>query len=393
MTPIVRATVSGARNGRSASNAAGATFVELLVALAVFGGGLAMTAVAASFVLGVFEAEPAAADEQQRARAGLQVLIDDVARAGSGFYLDADGGPGVALPALVPDAVTLRTWAAAARPHTLTTLRARRETPQAELALAAPAGASTLVLQRPPACAPPTLCGFESGDDLLLAGPHGRTEIAQVRAVRPPLDLDLTAPLGSDWAAGAMVAAIVPHTYQRRADPATGLFQLVRSRGSGPATPVVDFVTRFDVEWWGSAASPTVRLAPDGTEDHASAGPLPPAPGVVGDGRWPAGENCAFGRDAAGLAVWRGRVLGAATAAPLAALGDGPWCPSPAAPTRWDADLVQVAEVKIVLGVAVASTLLRPPSGLGLSRGLVARPVPDLVLQTTVRPGRYAGGR
>lgn len=371
----------------------GATFVELLVALAVFGGGLAMTAVAASVVLGVFEAEPAAADEQQRARAGLQVLIDDVARAGGGFYLDADDGPGVALPALVPDTLTPGTWTAAARPHTLSTWHARRDTPQAALAGAAAAGSTTLVLQRPPGCGALSLCGFQAGDDLLLAGPHGRVEFAEVRSARPPLDLDLTRPLASDWPAGAVIAAIVPHSYRRQADPATGLFQLVRSRGPGPATPVVDFVTRFDVEWWGRVGRPGVHLAPDGTEDHASAGPLPPGPGVVADALWPSGENCAFARDAAGVPAWRGSLLGAATPAPLSALADGPWCPSPTAATRWDADLVQVAEVRIVLGVAVASTLLRPPSGLGLSRGMVARPVPDLVLQTTVRPGRDAGSR
>lgn len=377
----------------AADGAAGTTFVELLVALAILGGGLAMTAVAASFVLGAFEAEPAAADEQQRARAGLQVLIDDIARAGSGFYLDADDAPGVALPALVPDILASGAWAGAARPHTVSTWRARRDTPQARLALATPAGSTTLVLQRPPGCGAFSLCGFQAGDDLLLAAPHGRVEFVEVRAARPPLDLDLTRPLASDWPAGAVVGAIVPHSYRRQADPATGLFQLVRSRGTGPATPVIDFVTRFDVEWWGRAAGPAVRLAPDGTEDHASAGPLPPDLGVVADAVWPPGENCAFARDRAGVPSWRGRPLGAATAAPLAVLADGPWCPSPAAATRWDADLVQVAEVRIVLGVAVASTLLRPSSGLGLSRGIVARPVPDLVLQATVRPGRDAGSR
>lgn len=385
---------SVARPGPAAAiSAAGSTFIELLVALGVFSVGLAVTAVAASYVLGAFEAEPAAADVQQRERAGVQVLLDDISRAGSGFYLAADDGPGMAVPALLPDTPAAGVWVVTPRPHTITTWRARRDTPQAVIAVDAAAGTSIVTLTRPPSCAPLTQCGFQAGDDLLIAAPHGRFEVAGVRAVRPPLDLDLTAPLGGAWPAGAVVAAIVPHTYERRADAATGLFQLVRARAAGPATPVVDFVTRFDVEWWSPPSVPRVRAAPDGTDDHASAGALPPPPGVVADAAWPAGENCAFFRDRVDQPVWRGARFGGATPVPLGAFGDGPWCPSAAAPTRWDLDLAPIGEVRVVLGVAVASTLLRPPVGLGLARGIVARPVPDLVLQTTVRPGRHGGGQ
>lgn len=372
--------------------AMGATFVELLVALALLAIGMALTAVAASYVLGAFETEPAAADAQQRERAGLQVLIDDVSRAGSGFYLAADDGPGRALPAVLPDSPAPGAWAATGRPSTLSAWRARRDTPQAVLAADAPAGTSRLVLTRPPSCAPLALCGFQVGDDLLITSAHGRLEMAEVRAVRPPLDLELASPLAAAWPAGAVAAAIVPHTYTLRPDAATGLQQLVRARGSGPATPVVDFVTRFDVEWWGSLAAPSVGVAPDGTDDHASAGALPPPAGLAADPAWPPGENCAFLRNAAGTPTWRSVALGAMLPAPLTAFSDGPWCPSPSALIRWDADLAQVAEVRIVLGVAVASTLLRPPVGLGLARGIIARPVPDVVLQATVRPGRQGGG-
>lgn len=386
------ASALAARQRFLVSGACGTTFIELLVALAVLGLGIAVVAMAAAFVLGAFESEPAAADVQQRGRAGVHAIVDDLERAGSGFYASADDGPGAALPALLADRLASTGWVAAARPNTVTMWHARRDTPSAILDVTAFRGTSILHLRRPPSCAPATACGFQVGDDLLVAAPNGRIEVAEVAAIRPPLDLDLTAPLGTAWAPGAMVAVVVPHTYERRADPATGLFQIVRSRASGPATPVVDFVTRFDVEWWSDAAIPRVVVAPDGTEEYASNGALPPPPGVTADPSWPPGENCAFTRDPAGVPVWRGGALSAAGPLPLAALGDGPWCPSPAAASRWDLDLTRIARVRIVIGVAAAVAQLRPALGLGVTRRAGLRPVPDLVLESVVRPGRLGSG-
>ncbi|MEZ5418423.1 MAG: hypothetical protein R2708_13880 [Vicinamibacterales bacterium] len=49
-----------------------------------------------------------------------------------------------------------------------------------------------------------------------------------------------------------------------------------------------------------------------------------------------------------------------------------------------------MAEVRVVLAVAVASDALRAPASLGLRRP-GARLVPDLVLEGAMRPGRRAG--
>jgi hypothetical protein len=131
-------------------------------------------------------------------------------------------------------------------------------------------------------------------------------------------------------------------------------------------------------------------LAPDGTLEDATAGPRPPPAGTVADPAWPPGENCAFARDGVGLPVWR------SGAAPLtfASLSDGPWCPSAAAPSRWDLDLAQVARVRVTLGVAVASARLRPPASvlLGDGRG-GGRVVPDLTVVMDLVPGRRNGGQ
>ncbi len=369
----------------------GATFVELLVAMALLGLALGTVAMLATAVLAGFEADPAAADEQQRLRAGVAALVDDVQRAGSGFVQSPDLAPGTALPAVLPDVVAPGAWAVRAVPATLTTLAGRRGAAHATLRAPAVAGDTWLRLERPAFCAPVvTTCGFAGGDDVLLFDEHGRVALVTLRQVVPPLDLELAQPLGEAWRIGASVSVVVAHAYALRPDPATGLAQLVRSLGAGPANPVIDFVTRFDVEWQGAGGTPFVRVAPDGTVEDATAGPRPPPTGTMADPLWPAGENCAYARDGAGAPVWR------AGAAPvtLAALGDGPWCPSATAPSRWDVDLAQVARVRVTLGVAVASARLRPPASVLLGgRRSGTRLVPDLTVVMDLVPGRRNGGQ
>jgi len=372
----------------------GATLVELLVAIGLLALAMSVVAALAIPVLVAFDADPAAADAQQRARSLLHALIDDVQRAGSGFVQSTDDAPGLALPALLPDAVTAGAWAVQPRPGTLAAWHAPRGAAHGVVRAAVTAGAILVPLVRPPFCpaATPT-CGFAADDEVVIALPHGRFAIATIRQVHAPLDLELTTPLLEAWPAGALVSAIVAHTYQLRPDPSTGLAQIVRRLGSGPATPVIDFVRRFDVEWIVDSGAPRVQLAPDGSEEYASAAPRPPAVGVGVEPAWPPGENCAYFRDASGAAHWRGAAGGVEPAAVDAAmLADGPWCPSPAAPVRWDADLARVVEVRLVISVAVATATLRPAPGFGLARRPGARVVPDLVVETTVRPGRHGGG-
>ena len=232
-------------------------------------------------------------------------------------------------------------------------------------------------------------CGFAAGDDVMILETPGRFAIAAIRQVVLPLDLELSGPLAESWRAGASVSSIVAHAYGLRPDPVTGLGQLVRSLAAGPASPVIDFVTRFDIDWHAAGPAPMLRLAPDGTEEDATAGPRPPMPGAVSETAWPAGENCAYARDAAGAPVWR---AGAGPAS-LAAFSDGPWCPSAGAPSRWDVDLARVARVTVTLGVAVASARLRTPMSVLHGVGGGSRVVPDLIVVTDLIPGRRNGGQ
>ncbi len=368
----------------------GTSLVELLVAVALLGLALATVAMLATAVLAGFEADPAAADEQQRARSGANALIDDIQQAGSGFVQAADDGPGGGLLALAPDAVTAGGWPVRATPNTLTTLAGRRSAAHARLRAPAATGDVWLRLDRPAFCSAVSVtCGFAAGDDLLIFDRHGRFAVATIAQVAPPLDLELVSPLAEGWRTGAAVSAIVTHTYATRADPATGLLQLVRRLGAGPANPVIDFVTRFEVEWQVTGVAPFVRVAPDGTFEDATAGPRPPAAAALADPAWPPGENCAFARDGAGTPVWRG---GTSTGtASLADFSDGPWCPAATASSRWDVDLARVSRVTVRLSVAVASARLRPPVSV-LARPPGGRVVPDLTLEADVIPGRRNGG-
>jgi hypothetical protein len=377
------------------SDSAGLTLTELLVALALASTGLAALAALSSAVLAAFDADPAAAEQQQRGRATLAVLAADVARAGPGGAHAAGTPPGATTPAVMPDMLRAGPWSVGAHPSTLATIAAARTAAHARLATAVTAGESRLIVERPGFCSPasPT-CRFAAGDDVLLAGPHGAFALASVRAASPPLVLDLAAPLAQGWPAGTGVSVVTARGYALRPDAATGLQQIVRAHGPGPATALVDFVERFDVEWLLDGAAPSVRVAPDDTLEFASAGPLPPVAGEIGDPAWPAGENCLFARDAAGRIVSRLAPLGAgAVAVPLGRLADGPWCPSPAAPSRWDADLARVVGVRVRLDIAVASALLRLPTLAAPGDGSRARfrSVPRLTLTTVLAPGRAAG--
>ena len=379
-----------------AGAAAGTSVAELLVALGLASTGLAALAALSSALLAAFEADPAAAEQQQRARATMAVLVEDIARAGAAFIDGADTAPGGGSPAVLPDLLRAGAWAVGARSSTLAVISGARTAAHARLAAAVTAGESRLVLARPGFCSPasPT-CRFAAGDDVLLTGPHGAFALAGVQAASPPLVLDLTAPLAQGWPAGTGVSVVTARAYALRPDAGTGLQQIVRAHGPGPATALVDFVERFDVEWLLDGAAPAVRIAPDGTLEYATAGPRPPAAGETGDAAWPAGENCGFARDADGRPLSRLGALGAgAVAVPLSRLSDGPWCPSPAAPTRWDADLARVVGLRVRLDVAVATALLRAPLN-PLADGPRARwrEVPRLTLTSVLAPGRAAGPR
>jgi hypothetical protein len=80
-----------------------------------------------------------------------------------------------------------------------------------------------------------------------------------------------------------------------------------------------------------------------------------------------------------------------------AMLQDGPWCPGPAAPNRFDADMLRVRRVGVAMRVQVASADLRGPAGVLFTRGgtskASARLVPDQEISFDVTPRNLNLGR
>jgi hypothetical protein len=113
----------------------------------------------------------------------------------------------------------------------------------------------------------------------------------------------------------------------------------------------------------------------------------PPPPAGVDDALddWPAGENChAFRLD--GLPLPRQAALPAGAdglaALPVSLFTDGPWCPDGASLNRYDADLLRIRLVRMVIRIQAQSPAVR-----GLDASVFAAPgsgrdaarlVPDL---------------
>ncbi len=136
---------------------------------------------------------------------------------------------------------------------------------------------------------------------------------------------------GHAYAPGAFVAETQIRTYYLDA-PA---HQLRQYDGDATDTPVIDDVSGFSVEYFGTPDPP-----------HA---PMP----ILGT------ANCLYdtgGRLQPGLQVLASRTDGLATL-PLGLLSDGPWCGTGG--TQFDADLLRVRRVRVTLGVRDSSSTQR----------------------------------
>jgi hypothetical protein len=132
----------------------------------------------------------------------------------------------------------------------------------------------------------------------------------------------------------------------------------MRYDGAATDLPLVDDLTALGFEYYGDPAPPVLRRPlsdPDGP--WTSYGPKPPEAGID-DPETPSygpGENCLF-TVIDGATVGRPEMaqLGAGSALVLLderRLSDGPWCPDPAAPNRFDADLLRVRRVRVTFHV------------------------------------------
>jgi type II secretory pathway pseudopilin PulG len=193
---------------------------------------------------------------------------------------------------------------------------------------------------------------------------------------------------------------LVSATYWLKTDAATGTYQLMLNESTNNVDiPVVDHLVGLTFEYYGDPQPPMLRQPAD------PAGPWPttygPAPSMVAIPPFAAGENCVFvngGSTApqprlAGLAD-PGTSLVKLTSSQLA---DGPWCPSDADASRWDADLLRIRGVAVVVRVQAALSMLRGPTSVLFVHGGTSRSgnqwVPDQEIRFQVAPRNLNFGR
>jgi hypothetical protein len=391
-------------------NSGGHTMIELMVACAlllVIMGALALVAIPAH---DAFRVQPEAADLQQRMRVAVDALHRDLATAGAGFTVGPAPGP---LNFVAPPVLPYRFGVAGSgadapgsfRPDAISILALSSASVQCLTDQTLPAPTSPIPVRPVPGCPlGDPLCGFAPGMVALAASDHGTWDAFLVSSVLPGGGLLEHAGdrLSSNYAAGSAVGALQIRVYYLRTDPSTGTPQLTRSDGARSDLPICDHVVGLRFELFGAAAPPAlIRPAADPIGPWTSYGPRPPPIGVQDEATtWPPGENCVFSVSG-GQQVARLPSLTAAggTLARLdgSMLVDGPWCPDPNSPNRYDADLLRVRLVRVALRVEAASDLLRGRAGPwflrpGSSTG-AGRFLPDQLITFDVAPRNLTGGQ
>jgi prepilin-type N-terminal cleavage/methylation domain-containing protein len=377
----------------------GFTLVELIVAMAIT---LTITAATLSLVgpaHDAFQTQPETADLQQRARVGIDALQRDLLMAGAGMYAAGSVGP---LHQVLAPVMPYRAFGNSPdtargvffRTDAISLLFVPSTASQTRLAAPMTAGALDIVIENPatcPAASASQMCGFASGDQLLVFDRASEWGVFSVDRVGGGATMTLKGtPPARRFDVQANVTEARAVMYSLRADAASGAFQLVRADGFDPAQPVLDHIVKLEFRYFGEPEPPRV-LDEIEMPLRASYGPAPPPLEQPLPG-WPAGENCTFAL-ADGRYQTRLTTIGSpGTLVEIAPtlLTDGPWCPDAGAPNRFDADLLRIRRVRFTIRVQTALQSLRGPAGVLFTNGGLARAggryVPDLEIELDVTP-------
>jgi len=382
----------------------GFSVIELLLAsvitLIVVAGAFELVAPAQR----MFQAQPEAADMQQRMRVATDSLRRDLVMAGAGTYAGPALGPlNDSLAPIMP----LRAFGDAPdqarntffRSDAISFLYVPSTPSQTRLSTGLAPGALDPVIETPPNCPSTTsqqVCGFASGDRVLLVDASGDWDLYSVdQVINGAMTLlHRGSPSTASYPAGSTVSEVRAGSYFLKSDVTAGTYQLMRHDGWTTELPVVDEVVALEFRYFGVAQMPQLTgVSLDVTPGPwTTYGPAPPPIGVT-RGSWPAGENCIF------AVVDGAHVPRLATLAPgglalieltSTMLTDGPWCPDSLSANRFDADLLRVRRVHVSLRVQSALASLRGPAGILFAHGGTARAgdrfVPDLVTQFDITP-------
>jgi len=379
----------------------GFTLVEFMVATAVT---LVALGLAVSLVVpasSAFQSLPEAADLQQRVRVAIDALRSDLTSAGGAFSLGWGAEGALTWPAVLPCRWTGTPLSSVAggcaRADRITILSMASAAPQALAAAAVDDPGLPIRLVPASACTlDRAACRLHAGSLMLIADGTSAFDLFTATAISPDGG-QVTHALGrlsGPYAAGALVGEVTARSYYLAVEPATGIPQLRRAEGAGPSFPVVDHAVALTFEYFGDPTPPAVISPDDPVRRTVSYGPRPPPRGTDNPfDAWPVGENCTFAddgeRQVARLAVLSVGASGLAPL-PLSMFADGPWCPDPNSPNRYDADLLRIRLVRVMVRLQAQSSSVRGMSAAWFSNPGLARDatrlVPDIEVTFDVAP-------
>lgn len=391
------------------TDARGFSVVELVVASALLLIVLVVGLRQVDSADSAFDTQTERVDMLQRLRASVDAIERDVASAGAAGFL---GGAGTALTTWAPALWPMRLGLRGADPpgtfraDVLTILSAMPLPSVASTTMVpVPAQSGGVRVSAQPGCPPVSAtCGLAEDTDVLLADAEGAFDLFTITDVTPPMlwVRHNTPDAAKVYPVGSAVIPIVMRTYSiRQASPGRPSQLVKYDGGSGPDSPVVDHVVSMAVEYFGEPDPPRMRRPlSDPSGPWTTYGPRPPAadssvvPHISGD-------NCLFTANGTALGTPKLAVLGApgGPLVPLTAarLTDGPWCPDPTAPNRYDADLLRIRSVQVTLRVESALDALRGPAGFLFARAGTARTpdryAPDIELRARITPRNLVLGR
>ena len=397
----------------------GFTIVEMLVSTLIM-----VTITGAIFALldparGTYRTQPEVSDMQQRLRVGASFLKDDLIMAGAGSQSGA-GLTGSLMNFFAP-IQPVRLGGALADPlagvfyrdNTISVFYIPAGAPQATISESMPQPSSEMKLGGDPACGndPDKLCNWNVGMRVLVFDDQGAFDTVTITQVQSGAGGGAGTEghlqhnhhiagneLSKRYDAGAQVAQVMQRTYYW--DP--NLLQLRVFDGADRDEAVVDNVAAARFTYFGDPRPPF--LLSDGVT--TTYGPKPPPLGAQNKGNgtndastWAAGENCVFKIDPTNGANRISRIpdlapgSNALVALTPQMLTDGPWCPDGNFPTRFDADLLRIRKITVMLRVQVASAELRGPAGVLFShggQGVNGRTlVPDQEVQFEISPRNF----
>jgi type II secretory pathway component PulJ len=376
----------------------GFSLTELLVSTAI-----TMTITAGVFTAmnptaGVFQTQPEVVDLQQRLRVGVDLLRRDLMMAGAGASAGSHSGSlnrffAPVQPSRMGFLASLDDPPALFRSDAVTLFHVPQAPTQTTLSQPLPTIRAQLRVNNLPGCSLKPLCGLEKSMQILVfdgTGSFDPLTVTDVKDNAGQVQRNRQGALSKAYAVGSTVVQARQHVYYLD----TSTHQLMRYDGYQTAAPVVDNVVGLRFEYFGEPSPPVLRRP--GIDESTTYGPVPPALDGTQE-PWGAGENCTMtvvgGEHQPRLAAL-GAPGGGLVLLTAANLTDGPWCPTPDSPDRFDADLFRVRMIRVMLRLQAGNDHLRGVPGDGEDT-LFARPgtsrggywtVPDREIRFDVSP-------